>query len=487
MRRTASVLAVLFLTFVLSTPACAQLNTMLPFLHQEVGDYYIKSRVLDPSGYLGSSRYADAIVEMYVRGDVGVSRSELFGEVFEFSLDMDTWTPETDLELFYDNYEVRIVGMEKAAGRHGFVVELYHKSDQQLKQRYVIDQEKGLVLNQYTYDLAGNLIQGYEAVEVDFDPDFSAIDWEHIQFEITMEHQPLSKDEFKKLLPWINLESLPLPGGFAISAYSEVDSAWYHENRYLQENYPNLPADAYWIWVSDGFEVIVIEVFTIQGSEIILKSDSYLDVVESLPGVTVIVLPGQPATVNIQGSSLTLHQIENIILALTGAREIRNLEALDTLSIHSQLPDVESIDYASLPLEPVSKQELLRLNPWMSMSSNRASGFLVTGLWKTTYPEKIKERFALHQEHPNLNLIDLVVELSDGERVHYISVSFALDFHREPLLGGNINYGVSLNGFELLAQGPLLSVYSESTFLSIDDQLTLVGELFPMLGIPDRR
>ena len=100
------------------------------------------------------------------------------------------------------------------------------------------------------------------------------------------------------------------------------------------------------------------------------------------------------------------------------------------------------------------------LNPWIPLTPSKApAGFAVTGIYGVSYPEAIREGFTLHQENPQSELLDFVVELSDGQRLHYISVSFVPDFHKERLLGKGTTYR-GLHTIELVAKGPLLSIYS---------------------------
>lgn len=467
-------ITLLFLIFFVGGTAFAQLDIVLPFLNKKVGDYYVKSRVIDPAGHL------EIMTETFVKGDVTVSRTELHGQVYEFAF-QDLWSPEASLELFYANYEIRVVGMAKAAGRDGLVVELYRKKDRRLVQKYVIDQEKGLVLNQYSYDQAGNLVQGFEALEVNFDPDFSTIDLENIAFSLGGGHHPLTKGEFENLLPWINLDHLPFPEGFEIIAYSENTKGHsFDEDIYFKEKFPNISMGVYWIWVSDGYETIIIEAAAAKGEEVSLAPDSFLEVVKLLPGYTIIVVAEQPAFVQVHSDFLTLPEVTDILLALTGADEIKNLEALAAVQTPIRMPDLEFIDYASLPQEPISKEEFLALNPWIDLDSyKRPAGFTVTGFARVTYPKEIKDQFTLHEKHSDSTIIDLIVELSDGERFHYLSVSFTPDFHKHRLTGVRINYG--LNSMEVVASGPPLSIYSESVFVSEEDQRIIIRELFPGL------
>lgn len=212
----------------------------------------------------------------------------------------------------------------------------------------------------------------------------------------------MSKEVFGELLPWLNLDALPLPEGYAVVAYSEATSAWHRENPFFQENYPGLPLGAYWVWVSDGFEAIIIEVFAATGEEIVITADSYLEVVELPSGAAAVALAGQPATIEVQGSDLSGPDITEILLSLTGVREIRNQEALARDPLVNLLAEQESIDYASLPREPVTKEEFFRLNPWTRLSSaKQPAGFSVTGIYQVEYPQEIKEKFTLHKEHPD--------------------------------------------------------------------------------------
>lgn len=479
-RATLRLAGAVLLVLALAGSAWAQLDVAAPFLTQEVGDYYIKARVLEPAG-----QPLEVMVEVYSQGDITVTKTEVLGRSFEFAM-QEIWVPETDLELFCENYEVRIVGMQEVLGRRALEVELIHKRSQQVREKYLIDQETGLALNKYTYDRAGNLVQGFEAVEVDFAPDFSALDVDSIPFRMDLEHKPLSKEVFGELLPWLNLDALPLPEGYAVVAYSEATSAWHRENPFFQENYPGLPLGAYWVWVSDGFEAIIIEVFAATGEEIVITADSYLEVVELPSGAAAVALAGQPATIEVQGSDLSGPDITEILLSLTGVREIRNQEALARDPLVNLLAEQESIDYASLPREPVTKEEFFRLNPWTRLSSaKQPAGFSVTGIYQVEYPQEIKEKFTLHKEHPDREILDFILELSDGETLHYIGVSFAPGFHRERLLGTTISI-VGLNRIEMLANGPLFSIYSESSKLSEDDQLIILGELFPEFGFMQR-
>ncbi len=487
MRRTKFWLSfTVLLVLSLTGTAWAQLDVAAPFLNQEVGDYYIKARVLQPAGQLSDMMdLSEIMVKVYSQGDLTITKTEVPGQTYTFAM-QETWMPETDLALFYANYEVRIVGTEEILGRRTLAVELIHKLSDSLREKYLIDQETGLVLNKYTYDQAGNLIQGFEAVAVDFEPDFSTLDAHSIPIRMDLEHKPLSKEAFAELLPWLNLDNLPLPEGYGVVAYSEATSFWHRENPFFKENYPDLPVGAYWLWVSDGFEAFIIEVFAAADEEIVVTRDSYWEVVVLPSGAAIVVLAGQPATIEVQASNLAGQELAEILLSLTGAREIKNLEALGRDPLLNLLGEQEFIDYVSLPREPVTKEEFVRLNPWIRLNSAKEpAGFTVTGIYQVEYPQEIKEKFALHKENSDRELLDFVLELSDGEALHYISVSFAPGFHRERMGGSTISIA-GLNRIEMLANGPLFSIYSESSLLSEDEQLIILGELFPGFGFMER-
>lgn len=70
---------------------------------------------------------------------------------------------EPNLELFFSNYELRVVDTAEVAGRTGLVVELYHRSDNRLVVKYFVDFETGLALNQYQYDPNGS-VSAYEVI-----------------------------------------------------------------------------------------------------------------------------------------------------------------------------------------------------------------------------------------------------------------------------------------------------------------------------------
>lgn len=89
------------------------------------------------------------------------------------------------------------------------------------------------------------------------------------------------------------------------------------------------------------------EVLDARGADILVGSGSCLNVIELSPGQRAIAIAGQPATIALQGDPLALSQISDILLALIGAKEIKNLEALEAVYPLHRMEEMAYIDYVS--------------------------------------------------------------------------------------------------------------------------------------------
>lgn len=240
MRKTLTRLTVCFaLVLVVSSLAMAQLEVVFPFMEMQVENFYIKTKTTDYS-----KEKDPFITEVYKKDGLMVSITEFKDRQFLFGYKEDDWAPkmEDHLQLFYSNYELRIVQVETVAGREALVIELVEKKSQQLRHKYLVDQETGLTLSQYLYDKQGNLTTAHEVLEVDYDPDSSVIDFDQIHFLPSFQHHPLTVKEVKNLLPWINLESLSLLEPLEVVGYSKMDyPSEISELSYFNRTYPNAP------------------------------------------------------------------------------------------------------------------------------------------------------------------------------------------------------------------------------------------------------
>ncbi len=221
----------------------------------------------------------------------------------------ETWTPDLDLSLFFSNYEIKVIDTQQVADRTCLVIEQYHKHDNQLVIKYVIDKETGLTLNQYRYDPQGNLYLAFETLAIDYEPDFSAIDFDSIpDYTVSIQQHPLSQTDFSKLVPWINLTSLPLPEGFQVIGYSQVDyPKEIQQSLYLTEKYPNTPITHLWIWLSDGYYISTIEVSFATTQTVNITENSEIKIVENTTDSTTAVILEQPIAIEIIGQ----HSLQN--------------------------------------------------------------------------------------------------------------------------------------------------------------------------------
>ena len=152
-----------------------------PFIENNFEKLYLKQKYVE---------YADevytSIVEYYLFDNTFVEITEtaegLFStdsaqriQEYDPELQTATWRLSEYLEVLFSNLELRIVGFQQVLARDCVVIELHDKKQNSLKIKYVVDLKTGISLNEYYYDEDGKLVESYEAVSVDYDPDVSHI------------------------------------------------------------------------------------------------------------------------------------------------------------------------------------------------------------------------------------------------------------------------------------------------------------------------
>lgn len=452
----------------------AQLETVFPFAQPQVQDYYLKSQVIpDPLDPLGPSSF---IYEMYRQGERTLTRTEWVGGVLEM-VHQDSWTPEPNLELFYANYELRITALKEAAGRQGIVIDLYRKEDQKRVHSYVIDQETGLILNQYFYDRAGNLTQSYEALEIDLQPDFSQLDWDNVPL-ISSEQLPLSEKEAQELLPWANLKALSLPKRFQVAGYSLNDYGEMRESLYLEKLYPHLPISSLWIWISDGYEVGIIEIAFAPEEKIHIGEDSVLEIVIHSSESTVAVFQDQPLSVKLWGEDFASAQIDALFKAVTGVDKIANPERLG-LFFQPEPNDLpfSAVDYSALPQKPLSQEEFAELAPWAFLHPySYPRNLEVVGFAQTEFPQALRQALGFGEAYSDTPLLELLILLSDGKRVHYVGLAFAEGYRGYPAPRHRSLKPLG-RAVQVTSQDQPVALFSFSDFLSQKEQISVIQAL----------
>lgn len=312
----------------LSVTATAQLEAIFPFSEQQVDNYYIKTKI---TTYYTPDGQNTATTEVYYLDNTIISQFEVGGNLVQYQNVIEpTWEPDLDLNLFFSNYELKIVDTKLVAGRECIVIDLYRKNNGQLVITYVVDKETRLTLEQYRYNPQGNLFFVTEVLEVDYDPDISAIDFDNIpKFNLSIHQLPLSQADFLKLAPWINLTALPLPEGFEIIGYSQADYPQeLLEGNWLNTNYPSLPITHLWIWASDGYYHGFINIAFATAQKIELSPNSGLEIIENTSDSTIVTIPDHPLTIEMVNELTTPEQRIAILQALTNIDQIFNPQAL---------------------------------------------------------------------------------------------------------------------------------------------------------------
>jgi hypothetical protein len=453
----------------MSSLVTAQFEVVFPFMEIQVDDYYIRSKITH------ASREESHIVEVYKQGDLVVSKLEMHGQVWASGYDAGfTWTPEMDdhLELFFSNYEMRLVGVETVAQRESLIIDLVDKKTDVLRHTYFLDQESGLILSQYLYDQKGSLTTTYEALEVDYDPDFSTLDFDLVEFQTSLPHFPISEADLEAALPWLTPDPLCLPEGFQVVGYSQMDP--------LPETYEGDRRDAttssILIWSSDGYESLVLDIAYPKDKQITVDQDTVLEIVEHMPSSIIAEFVDHPLTFSLRGISLDPDEAVKMLLSLSPAQQITNPEVLSLEMFAQGETLLYPFDYNTIAQEALSEDEFFELAP---MAFHYASTFpqdlQVVGYARVDYSEDQKSILSIHERHPDLPLEDLLITLSDGERFHHVGLSFAPNYTEYKHRGQSHRYFQSW--VSVLFNDWPISFFSHSSFLSYEDQMEVIAEL----------
>ena len=467
--------ACLLLILLLPSAGQAQIEIAFPFLTPKVQDYRVK--------ILTSGEGREPMsAEVYHKGDLFITQTELFGEKIQFGVREDSGgTPEPNLALFYANYEVRIVDVQEVAGRNGLVLDIYRKRDHLLIQRYIVDQENALVLNQYHFDGHGKVVYSSETLEIDFDPDFSPIDFDNIH-EVNLEFKSLSQEDVLKGLPWLKLADLPLGEGFQIEGYSRV--VYPHEmqpDSYLSELYQNTPLVHYSIWITDGLEYLMIEISSAPTAQTQIDDDSRLIIVRHGPAGTLAVVENQPISLELNGVSFSPGKIEAIFRSATGIAHIKNPEALreEIYDLHLY-PPFPVLDYATIVQETLGREELAEVAPWINTRPYTYPQQLeVVGYALARFPDEIRAELELGAGEPDTPVVELVIILSNGADYHYVGTAFAEDY--SDAFPRTYHYAQKAQAVIISFPTQPVAVFSQSAFLSHDEQLSILKALFPTM------
>lgn len=456
---------ILVIVLALSSFVTAQFEVAFPFMETQVVDYYVRSKITTHA-----PREISQIVEVHKKGDLIWSVVEIDDQTFSYGYDVEeSWVPDMEdyLELFFSNYEMRLVGVETVARHEALVIELVSKQTELLRHRYFLDQKTGLVLNQDMYDREGNLTTSYEALEVDYEPDFPTLDFDMIDFELSLPHYPLSEAELKASLPWFNLDFLTLPATFQVVGYSQLD---------LDEGDLDGTTTKILVWASDGYESVVLEIASAAQDQVILDQDTVLEIVEYMPSSIIAEVVDQPITFSLRGSSLGPDEAITILSSLSPAQKIANPETLRFEMFARGETIRYPLDYSKIPQEALTEAEFFRLAP---MAFRYASTFpqdlKVVGYAKVYYSEDQKNSLPIYERHPDLSLEDLVIIFSDGERFHHVGLSFAPNYTDYELRGQSIRHFQS--GVSVLFNDWPIAFFSHSTFLSYEEQMDIIEEL----------
>ncbi len=330
--------------------ASARLEILFPFQPQ-VDKFYMKTLT---SSFQGAELM---ITENYFTGGHSLVQFEVGDEIMRLIL-TEEWAPTPDQSLFYSNYELRFVGTDKAAGRSGLVVELHRKRDGRLLERYLIDQETGLTLNHYSYDEEGCEYFASEVLEIDYNPDFSDLDWTNRIVVGPIRQKILNEEDIYSSAPWLDLTDLPLPPGFQLVAFSQAEYVHHltelgegilhimgnfpaedlqmaQSKCYLSEKYPDTPLTHVWLWASDGLASQIIEISFATDRKIEIGSGQAAEIVERRGDLTSAALVNQPAVINFRGVIPTKKQVTEVLKALVKIEEIRNLKKLDSITVRN--------------------------------------------------------------------------------------------------------------------------------------------------------
>lgn len=461
-----SLMLSMLLILALTTIGLAQLEHIFPLVSSDTENYYVKAQIT--TGIKGVN---PIITENYYLENIAITKQEFGDYTIEYQLEMtDTWTPEYDYNLLFANYKITLAGIQQVADRTGLVIEIYQKTSNQLVAKYVIDQATNVILNQYSYDSQGTLVLAFETLEINFDPDISAIDLENIpKYTITDQHHPLTQTEFLASVPWINLSSLPLLPGYQIAGYSLIeDTQGFHHQTTAMTNLQ--------IWLSDGHYVFTIIVTVDPSVEIIVAENTALEIVENTYNSLTVSIPNQPANITISGGNLTQDQFIEISQAITNTNLILNHELLIQNEQQFAQLDILDIDYESIAQRSLTRTEFYRLAPRILLGNiPLPDGFQIVDLAAIDFPEEIKELLYPYQEHPDITIHDLLIKLSDGEKFHYIGIAYGRGDQRYKTLNRNIDFSTSGVVFTM-AEIPC-TVFSFSDFLSFRDQLKILEAL----------
>lgn len=165
--------------------------------------------------------------------------------------------PELPIDLFYANYEIRVHGLDEAAGRSCFLVSIMSRASGHPVADYCVDRETGLALRSVTYDLHGNATYRRTYLEFDPDPDLEGIDFPRLPFRVMQyPSTDLTADELTARLPWIRLPTW-LPGNFQLLAIQH----WHRQapdGRIFR--WWGQESERYEILYTDGLDVLTITV-----------------------------------------------------------------------------------------------------------------------------------------------------------------------------------------------------------------------------------
>ncbi len=450
----------------------AQIEIAFPFLTPKVQDYRVKI-LASGEGQEPTS------AEVYHKDDLFITKTELFGEEIQFGYREDSrGLPEPNLALFYANYEVRIVDVQEVAGREGLVLDIYRKRDGLLVQRYIVDQENALVLNQYHYNEQGKVVYSSETLEIDFDPDFSPIDFDNIH-EVNLEFTTLNQEDILQDLPWLNLADLPLAKGFQIEGFSQIMyPREMQPNLYLGELYPNKHLAFYYVWFSDGLEHFSLQISFEPNTEIQID-DANLIIVRHWPSTTLMAVEDRPISLELNGASFSPEKIAALFKSVTGIGRIKNPEALqeEIYDLHLAFP---MPNYEAIAQETLSKEELAELAPWINTRPHSYPQQLeVVGYALAEFPDEIRAELQFEADNLDTSMIELVITLSNGADYHYVGAAITEDYS-----GANprtYSYAKKTKGVLISFPTESITVFSHSELLSYDEQLSVIKALFPTL------
>lgn len=303
----------LILLFLASSGLAFELEAILPFSSEYVGNYYAKYQIsvddLPFEGYeylVYRAYYKDGLSTTFTTVPLHDGTLHEYQFTFADPGPSSTSNPEPDLHLFFTNYELHLVALTETAGREAIVIDIFSKHSKQRVMTYVIDLETSLVLNQVHYDRQGDIIQTYETLEIDFDPDFSLVDFEAAPIaDLDVMTETITEEEFRQHLPWLNLENLPLPSGFEIAWYGRQQlGVTALEEIYLKNKNPDAPTTNLFIWLSDGLLGAQVQLATIEGDRTI---DQYsIEVLETSPDTyTMIAVPEAVTVLSMRSNFMT--------------------------------------------------------------------------------------------------------------------------------------------------------------------------------------